>query len=358
MIQKGYFIITDISGYTSYLSKSELDHAHEVLKSLLDAQIGQIKYPFTISNFQGDAIFMYVNEELIVQEQTLIELVESLYFTFVRKRQLVDFNTHCTCKACKNIPDLDLKIFIHYGEYIVQSLAGRDELMGSDVILAHKMMKNNVIDQTGITAYALYSQQAAERLHLTEYCENLIPYIEDYEHTGQNQMSVLSLKEQWKKEQEKTKLIVTKEEAWVSFESEILAPPLVVWDHLTKADIKLEILGFSEGGRVDDLGGRTREGSQFHCAHNELDFRYKVVDWRAFEYFTCYESGPMIKGLRYYNTYLFKPTEKGTFFANYVRYPEGGPIEETREFMQNIWDAAFPRVKQYIEDKLAKVSND
>ena len=45
MANKGYFIITDISGYTEYLTESELDHAHEILQSLFDAQLKQIKFP-------------------------------------------------------------------------------------------------------------------------------------------------------------------------------------------------------------------------------------------------------------------------------------------------------------------------
>ena len=36
MIQDAYFIITDISGYTAYLTKSELDHAQDILKTLFD----------------------------------------------------------------------------------------------------------------------------------------------------------------------------------------------------------------------------------------------------------------------------------------------------------------------------------
>ena len=38
MALKGFFVITDISGYTEYLTRSELDHANEILQSLFDAQ--------------------------------------------------------------------------------------------------------------------------------------------------------------------------------------------------------------------------------------------------------------------------------------------------------------------------------
>ena len=71
MVQKGYFIITDITGYTAYLTKSELDHAHEILKSLFDAQIENIKPPLVVSNFQGDAILSYAPEDIFLQKQTI-----------------------------------------------------------------------------------------------------------------------------------------------------------------------------------------------------------------------------------------------------------------------------------------------
>jgi hypothetical protein len=60
MATKGYFIITDISGYTEYLTKSELEHAHATLQSLFDAQLANIRFPLHISGFRGDAIFIYV----------------------------------------------------------------------------------------------------------------------------------------------------------------------------------------------------------------------------------------------------------------------------------------------------------
>jgi hypothetical protein len=53
MANKGFFIITDISGYTEYLTESELDHAHEILQSLFEAQLKHIKFPLKISGFRG-----------------------------------------------------------------------------------------------------------------------------------------------------------------------------------------------------------------------------------------------------------------------------------------------------------------
>src|SRR5919108_1046608 len=103
MTNKGYFTITDISGYTEYLTGSELDHANEILQSLFDAQLKAVKHPFVISGFRGDAIFMYVPETNICEPQTILEALENLFFVFADARRQMNYNTSCTCRACQNI---------------------------------------------------------------------------------------------------------------------------------------------------------------------------------------------------------------------------------------------------------------
>ena len=44
----GYLLIADISGYTAYLTSSELEHANPVLRSLLTAMVEQIGEPLSL----------------------------------------------------------------------------------------------------------------------------------------------------------------------------------------------------------------------------------------------------------------------------------------------------------------------
>jgi hypothetical protein len=57
-------------------------------------------------------------------------------FAFRRRLELIDMNTTCECNACINMTALDLKIFLHYGEYLVQQIGDKTDLQGTDVILA------------------------------------------------------------------------------------------------------------------------------------------------------------------------------------------------------------------------------
>ena len=50
----------------------------------------------------------------------------------------------CRCNACRNINALDLKFFVHYGEFGIQRLDAHEELIGTDVNLIHRLLKNTV----------------------------------------------------------------------------------------------------------------------------------------------------------------------------------------------------------------------
>src|SRR5262245_30190907 len=114
--QHGYLVLADISGYTSYLSKVELDHAHEILTDLLETIVGKFKAVLTIAKLEGDAVFGYVPEAKMERGETLLELVESTYAAFRDRRESAHRRTTCTCNACRAIPTLDLKFFVHHGD--------------------------------------------------------------------------------------------------------------------------------------------------------------------------------------------------------------------------------------------------
>ncbi len=190
MIQKGYFIITDITGYTIFLTQAELDHAHHIIEALFDVQLDSISKPLQISNFQGDAILCYVSETKISNTKDVLTQIQKIYQAFSGKTAEMQTNTPCGCNACINISTLDLKIFIHYGEYIVKQIGDREEILGSDVILVHRMMKNQVRATTGIESYLLFSKQAYDRLTLKPEDLPVIPYKESYEHIGEVEMYV------------------------------------------------------------------------------------------------------------------------------------------------------------------------
>src|ERR1043165_6477011 len=120
--QNGYLVLADISGYTAYLAGVELDHAHGILSDLLQIIVERFGALLTISKLEGDAVFAYAPEAKLPRGELLLELLESTYVAFRDRQAAIKRRTTCQCNACRRIPDLDLKLLAHYGDYLRQDV--------------------------------------------------------------------------------------------------------------------------------------------------------------------------------------------------------------------------------------------
>gem|GEM_PF-3287133 len=157
--QHGYLVLADISGYTSFLAGTELEHAHEVLTELLELILHRLTPTMTLAKIEGDAVFVYAPATRFTHGEALLDLIETTYVAFRERTQNMYRRTTCTCSACRAIPTLDLKFFTHHGDFIVQHILDRQEFVGTDVNLAHRLMKNHVTEATGWRGYALYTRR-------------------------------------------------------------------------------------------------------------------------------------------------------------------------------------------------------
>ena len=280
--QHGYLIIADISGFTSYLAKVELEHAHEILTDLLETIVREFKILLTISKLEGDAVFAYVPETNFLSGENILELIENTYVSFRRQRETSRRNTTCTCKACLSIPTLDLKFFVHHGDFIVQEVSGIRELVGSDVNMIHRLMKNHVTEKTGWTAYMLFTNRAIQSLGVQ--FNEIHNQFESYEHLGEIQIYCIDLHTRYKEIIETRRIFVSPEEADYTY-----TPP-VIWHWLTDIE-KKTILADGEAVFTAQSrpGGRSGPGASNHCAHGKNlkgSLVETILDWRPFEYFT------------------------------------------------------------------------
>ena len=60
--QTGYLVLADISGFTSFVAQTEIDHAHLALSFLLETIMEKLSSLLTIFQLEGDAVFAYVDE--------------------------------------------------------------------------------------------------------------------------------------------------------------------------------------------------------------------------------------------------------------------------------------------------------
>lgn len=288
MKQEGYLIITDISGYTSFLTKSELEHAHDILDSLFKTLLGNIKPPLMVAKLEGDAIFVFSPKGSFIQGQTLLESIENIYFAFGFALESMRLNTTCTCNACKMIPTLDLKFAIHHGEFIQAMVGGSEELSGPDVILVHRLLKNTVIESTGVKAYAFLTEAAAAAMELGEITGGMIAHTENYEHIGDVKGYVHDLKPIFAQMKARKNIKVEPDKEWIKVAADVAAPAALVWDYLNTPSLRatwMEVHSFTNQGLKS---GRLDVGSVQHCAHgeNKGTIPFTILDWRPFEYVT------------------------------------------------------------------------
>lgn len=311
--QPACFLIADISGYTGYLADVELDHAQDILADLIGAVVSTLKPTFRLAKLEGDAAFTFAPMERI-DGSMLLDTIERCYFGFRRRRRDVRQATSCPCDACVRIPDLDLKFVVHHGETIIQRVAGRQELLGSDVIIVHRLLKNDVSERLGISAYALLSQACIDASELVPSALGMIGHTETYERIGDVPVWVHDLGRRWQEEEARARVRVAADEAILDLEVPTTVPPQVAWAFLTEPGQRMAWQPWVTGVEIKGAtGGRRGLGSANHCMHGKDAVVEEILDWRPYDYVTDRTildtpSGPV----KLLHTIELEPTAAGT----------------------------------------------
>src|SRR5215208_2502375 len=178
--QTGYLVLADISGYTSFVAQTEIEHAGMALSYLLETIVEKLDDLLVIAKLEGDAVFAYIEESRLEDCKLLLDLIDGTYLAFRDKALSLFEQATCPCKACRALPTLDLKFVLHHGDFVLQQVAGIRDLLGTDVNLIHRLLKNGVSESTGWKGYALYTDSVLEHMQLQK--DNLFRRCETYEH--------------------------------------------------------------------------------------------------------------------------------------------------------------------------------
>jgi hypothetical protein len=60
--ESGFLVIGDLTGYTAYLSGSEIEHAPTIAGDLLETIVGRLDPLFRLATFEGDAAFLWAED--------------------------------------------------------------------------------------------------------------------------------------------------------------------------------------------------------------------------------------------------------------------------------------------------------
>jgi hypothetical protein len=155
---RAVLLIADIGGYTDYMSSHRMSLAHaevnttRMLDKMIDAAPG-----FDLIEIEGDAAFLSRQADARDPEATVAEILQAavrMHRAFHLERQNVATNL-CPCAGCKEADNLKLKFVAHIGDVATQTIRRRLNLVGIDVVLVHRLLKNPV----DIPEYVLLTEE-------------------------------------------------------------------------------------------------------------------------------------------------------------------------------------------------------
>lgn len=283
-VDRGCLLIADIGGYTAYLAAVELDHAHDVLADLIGVIAATLGTTFTVDKLEGDAVFVHRTGDLSADQ--LVEVVRAAYFAFKRRQRDIDHSTSCACRACASIPELDLKFVVHHGEFVERKMARSRELVGEDVIVVHRLLKNTVTDQTGMQGYALLTQACVDHVDLDAVAAGLVEHYQVATDIEEVRGWVLDLHGAWRQDQDGAAVYVEPGSTRYVFDVDLPASPTVAWEWLNSAHRQRQWQISADSIDMRHPKGVWGVGTTSHCVHGKAAIDHEVLDSKPFTYFT------------------------------------------------------------------------
>lgn len=300
-------LLADLSGYTAYLAKSEPDHAPALAGDLVETVVRQLRPTFRLEKLEGDAAFLVAPLEG-VDGPMLLDAIDATYDAFRRRMQSVTSATTCDCESCSRVPDLDLKFVVHAGSVVRHRVAGREEVAGTDAIIAHRLLKADAPSAAGLTRYILLTDACALELHLDPAALGAISAVERFEHIGEVPVHLIDLEH--RTAAEGRPWTPPRRAPLVDAELRLQAPRMAVWEHLTSPRLRPAWEGIE---RVEEatVSGRRGVGTVSACVADRLASVEEILEWRPFATFVRRASVPGVGRIA-------------------VRYELSGDDEETR----------------------------
>jgi uncharacterized protein YndB with AHSA1/START domain len=353
--ERACLVLADISGYTTYLAGVELDHAQDILADLTGTVVRSLRPTFRLAKLEGDAAFAYVVTDDI-DGSILQDTIEHCYIAFRRRLRDIGQASQCDCNACTYLPRLDLKFVVHHGLIARQRMAGREELVGRDVIVVHRLLKNNVQEALGIAAYALYTDECVRMMGIADpAAAGLTEHRETYDGVGEVSGWVRDLEAVWQKAEESAASVVEAAQAGWTTSFTFDGPPAIVWEWVTSPARRLQWQIGVDAVNEDVAGGRRGVGTTNHCVHGRDAIVEEVLTWQPPEVLTTRFQMPMPGAPRLTRSELFEATPDGakTLFTVRVQRPSSAKdrakLEEMGPFLVRAYGEGLARLAPMIE---------
>lgn len=233
--------IPDITGFTRFVNQTEVAHSQHIISELLELIVDSNQIGMAVSEIEGDAVLFYKHNEVPLLKD-ILEQVRKTFLDFHNHLRSYESKRICPCGACTAAINLSLKFIVHRGEIGFTTVKNRKKPFGSDLILVHRLLKNNVGDREYLLLSESFSKDNIESSLIDEkQWSALKTGATIYENIGEVNYNYLNLSNlhQWVKLPTPPPL-PKKEKKPVSHEIFILSPLQDVFEKITNFDYRLE----------------------------------------------------------------------------------------------------------------------
>ena len=136
------YFMPDISGFTNFVTSTEIEHSKHIISELLEILIDSNVIGLKLVEIEGDALFMYTTD--FPEFSDLVGQSKKMLNAFSQHLQLYNTNRICDCRACTSALALQVKFLIHYGEISFMRVKDIIKPFGADVIKIHRLLKNSI----------------------------------------------------------------------------------------------------------------------------------------------------------------------------------------------------------------------
>lgn len=152
-------LIPDISGFTEYMTTTELSHSTFAIHKLINAIVDTVGEEYEVSEIEGDAVLM-IRKGPVPSQKEILSTCLRIFNAFHLQRNWMHHHTVCPCTACVAITNLTLKFVVHYGPLVEMKVGNFVKHSGTEMIVAHRLMKNSIDNHE----YILVTEKLLEQL--------------------------------------------------------------------------------------------------------------------------------------------------------------------------------------------------
>ena len=141
--QQAFLFMPDISGFTKFIGETEIEHSSHIIQELLEIIINENKLNMELMEIEGDAVFFFRFGK-IPSVNEIIGHAKSIFEKFHQHLLQYENRRICQCGACRTANNLTLKFIIHTGSVGSYYVRGQHKLIGKDIIILHRLLKNKI----------------------------------------------------------------------------------------------------------------------------------------------------------------------------------------------------------------------